>query len=94
MGELQQPRNKNDPPFIQTMINTKNSKSFANVTEALWNLPYWEFSKTVMDLMVWKCRFAKDMSNKLMTFRSNRKIGGIPLRKKVMSEKNQVLWHR
>ena len=41
-------------------------------------LPYLELSKTVMDLMVWKYRFAEDMSNKLITFRSNRKIGGVP----------------
>ena len=38
----------------------------------LWNLPYLELSKTFMDLMVWKHRFATDMSNKLMTFRSSR----------------------
>ena len=31
-----------------------------------------------MDLMALKYRFAKDMSNKLLTFGSNRKIGGIP----------------
>ena len=43
------------------------------------NLPYLELSKTLMDLMIWKYRFAKDMSNKLMTFESNRKIGGVPL---------------
>ena len=42
-------------------------------------LPYLELSKTVMDLMVWKYRFAKDMSNKLMACGSNRKKGGIPL---------------
>ena len=43
------------------------------------NLPYLELSKTLMDLMIWKYRFAKDISNKLMTFESNRKIGGVPL---------------
>ena len=37
---------------------------------------YLELWKTVMDLMVW--RFAKDMSNKLMIFKSNRKTGGVP----------------
>ena len=48
-----------------------------------------------MGLMVWKYRFAKDMSNKLMTFWSNKKIGGVPSwRKKVMSEKNQEIRHR
>ena len=49
-----------------------------------------------MDLMVSKYRFAKDMSNKLMTFGSNRKIGGILSfgGKKVMSEKNEGLRHR
>ena len=32
-----------------------------------------------MDMMVLKCRFAKDMSNKLKIFWSNRKIGGVLL---------------
>ena len=44
----------------------------------LWNLPYLELSKIAMDLMVWKYRFAKDMSNKLKAFGSNRKKGGVP----------------
>ena len=43
----------------------------------LWNIPYLELSKTVMDLMVWKYRLAKDISNKLMMFWSNRIIGGV-----------------
>ena len=43
----------------------------------LWNIPYLELSKTVMDLMVWKDRLAKDISNKLMMFWSNRIIGGV-----------------
>ena len=42
-------------------------------------MPCLELSKTFMDLMVWKYRFAKDMSNKLMTFGSNRKIDAVPL---------------
>ena len=45
----------------------------------LWNLHYLELSKTVMYLMVWKYRFAKDMSNKLMMFGIYRNIGGVML---------------
>ena len=45
----------------------------------LWNSPYLELSKTFIDLMVWKYRFAKDMSNKLMIFGTKKKKSGVPL---------------
>ena len=36
MGELQQPRNKNDPPFRRTMINWyNNSKNFAKGSKSI-----------------------------------------------------------
>ena len=42
MEELQQLRNKNDPPFRQTMINSyNNSKNFTNI--GLRNLGFKKF---------------------------------------------------
>ena len=55
-------------------VIANNSESFVN-----GNLPYLEIWKTVMNMMVLKYRFVKDMSNKLKIFGSNRKIGGVLL---------------
>ena len=60
-----------------------NPKSFANGSKSIIRnklglcLPYLELSKTVMDLMVWKYRFAKDMWH-ILIFGSNGKICGVP----------------
>ena len=37
MGELQQTRNKNYPPFRQTWLIANNSKSFANEKKSIIN---------------------------------------------------------
>ena len=68
---------------------TNNSMSFANGSKSTTrnNLSLCkrseiylilEPSKTVTHLMVWKYRFAKYMSKKLMIFGSNSKKGGVP----------------
>ena len=35
LGELQQARNKNDPPFRWTILIANNSKSFANESKSI-----------------------------------------------------------
>ena len=35
MGELQQPRNKNDPPFNELWFIANDSKSFANKSKSI-----------------------------------------------------------
>ena len=60
------------------------------------NLPYLELSKTVMDLMVWKYRFAKEWHSPNIDIQKQQKNrwSSIIWWKKVMSEKNQGLQHK
>ena len=71
MGELQQPRKKNDPPSDKPWLIANNSKSFANGRKSITrnNLGlckhceiylYLELPKTVIDLMISKSRFDKE----------------------------------
>ena len=49
MGELQQMRNKNDPPFRWTWLIANNSKNFANESESIKrnNLGLWKHSEII-----------------------------------------------